>query len=148
MIHEKVLFSYPTLIREGMIANGQYLPDAMMYGIVLNKCHTIVITAGFITAIDKLGLYWNEIDIKLNDVSILSPSNQQKGSANILLAHPASKTQQIAIVSFRLREIRLTSSDLYTVVVSLHGSDSDGNKGNLLDTKECGFFVVGEDDNG
>ncbi|HHS9880090.1 TPA: hypothetical protein ACT0TC_003899 [Klebsiella aerogenes] len=142
MNYEKVLFAYPTLVKEGMPAGGFYPPDAVLFNVDPHENHSIVITVGFVTT--SAGNYWNEIDVVLNGKSVISTEHDGESTFNILLSTSPSLEQHVTVSSFFLKAVKLPEAGLYTAKVSLYDSDSNGNKGQLIDKKECSFIVAEE----
>lgn len=69
MKHEKVLFVYSTLIREGMVASGYYQPDAVLFDVDHKKNYSLAVTVGFVYESDVI--YWNEIDVIFDNKSVI-----------------------------------------------------------------------------
>ncbi|MFU2145888.1 hypothetical protein ACM55O_06165 [Hafnia paralvei] len=142
MLHEKVLFAYVTLIREGMVASGVYHPDAVLHDINHEKNYSLAVTAGFITKSD--GVYWNEIDVTFNNETVISPNHDGESNFRTLLSNRSSADQYVTISSFYLKAVRLPKAGIYTATVSLFSCDEGGQKGHFIDSKEC-LFVVAEE---
>lgn len=141
-MHEKVLFAYPKLIREGMVELGFFTPDAVLYDINHEKNYSVVITAGFLTK--SMGSYWNEVDVKHGNETVISPNHDGESKYQVLASSQSSAGQHVTTSSFFIKAVKFPVPGLYTATVSLYEGDADGDKGLLLDFKECSFVVAGE----
>lgn len=139
---EKILFAYATLLKEGMPANGRYLPDSVLYNVDPNKSHPIAVTAGIMTTDGPS--YWNEVDVTFDGKSVIDSAYDGSSSFYIWSSGKAIVGSTVTTASFNLMGVKLESIGLYTVTVSLFGSDSNGDKGNMIDSIKCYFVVSSE----
>ena len=139
---EKVLFTYASLIREGMPANSRYFPDSIIFNIDPRKSHPLAITAGFLTSSGYT--YWNEIDAPFEGQSVTDSA--YAGSSRFLVWKPGDgpNGSTATTATFELMGVKLESAGLYTATVSLCSNDSNGNKCNIIDSMECHFVVSSE----
>lgn len=125
-----------------MPANSRYFPDSILFNIDPSKSHPLAITAGFLTSSGCT--YWNEVDVTFEGKSVIDSAYD--GSSRFLVWNtgdgPNGSTATTA--TFELMGVRLESTGLYTVTVSLFANDSNGNKGNVIDSIECHFVVSSE----
>lgn len=139
---EKILFAYATLLREGMPANGRYLPDSILYNVDPNKSHPIAVTAGIMTS--DAPSYWNEVDVSFDGISVIDSAYD--GSSRFLVWSSGRTVEgsTVTTATFELMGVKLESIGLYTVTVSLFDSDSNGEKGNMIDSMNAYFVVSSE----
>ena len=140
MKHEKVLFVYATLIREGMAASGYYPPDSVLFDINHNKTYSLAVTVGFVYKSDVV--YWNEIDITFENTSVIDQKHDGESTFNVLGSSRPNSSEIVNVASFHLKGVNLAKSGMYTAVVSLFDSDESGKKQNFIDKKECCFIVA------
>lgn len=136
---EKVLFAYASLIREGMPANARYLPDSILFNIDHSKSHPIAVTAGILTSVGPS--YWNEVDVTFDGKSVIDSAYDGSSRFLVWASGKAPYEATVTTATFELMGVKLESTGLYTVTVSLFDSNSNGEKGKMLDSMEC-FFVV------
>lgn len=143
MKHEKVLFVYSTLIREGMVASGYYHPDAVLFEVNHNKTYSLAVTVGFVYRADVI--YWNEIDVIFENKSVIVQKHDGESTFNVLASSRPNTNDIVNVASFYLKGVNFPSPGMYTAVVSLYDSDEQGEKRNFIDKKECCFIVAERD---
>lgn len=144
MKHEKVLFVYSTLIREGMVASGYYHPDAVLFEINHKKTYSLAITVGLVY--EKDAIYWNEIDVVFENKSVINKEHDGESTFNVLASSKPNANDIVNVASFYLRGVNFPRPGMYTAIVSLYDSDEQGEKRHLVDKKECSFIVAGSKD--
>ncbi|WP_431648652.1 hypothetical protein [Enterobacter hormaechei] len=142
MKHEKVLFVYSTLIREGMVASGYYHPDAVLFEINHKKTYSLAITVGLLY--EKDAIYWNEIDVVFENKSVINKEHDGESTFHVLASSSPNANDIVNVASFYLRGVNFPRPGMYTAVVTLYDSDEQGEKRQLVDKKECCFIVAGE----
>lgn len=141
MKHEKVLFVYSTLIREGMVASGYYHPDAVLFDVDHKKNYSLAVTVGFVYESDVI--YWNEIDVIFDNKSVIDKKHDGESTFNVLASSKPNTNDIVNVASFYLKGINFPEPGIYTAIVSLYDSNEHGEKRNLIDKKECSFVVAG-----
>lgn len=140
---DKVLFSYPTLLREGMEASQIYSPEPLISGIKSGSIHQFIVTAGLMLNINKFVV--TELDILFEGQGMVLES-EKAGRVE----HPyrgLTYTGEVVYLSTMfLREVQIDKSGCYTILINLYLLDENHQKTDtILDTHTSFFYVMTEE---
>ncbi|MEI9628630.1 hypothetical protein [Phytobacter diazotrophicus] len=142
MEQEKISFVYPSLIDEGMSAEGMYPPTLSMKISNLERKNMIGVTAGF--NIRTVGIYVIEVEIKHSDDTSKAESSFY-GLIETKYLEKIDNSNQLAIYTMLSDNTDLSRNGFYTVSVRFFKSSSGEKVGDSLDEKTCFFYVSHED---
>lgn len=135
---EKILFAYPTLLREGMSANKPYPPEPLLIDMPLNRVNTIIVTAAMSLLLVKNTVV--NVDIYLNGEVVTKDTEAVDGYQEVMNTTFVGDDTLVVTTAMHVKNIVFPKSGNYEVRTRLLEVDDDGNK-TQTDTLSC-FITV------
>jgi hypothetical protein len=140
---DKVLFSYPTLLREGMEASQIYSPEPLISGVKSGSIHQFIVTAGLMLDINKFVI--TELDILFEGQGMVLES-EKAGRVEHPVRRLTNTSQIVYLSSMFLNEVQIDKSGCYTILIKLYLLDENHQKTDtVLDTHTSFFYVMTEE---
>lgn len=141
---DKVLFSYPTLLKEELEPNQIYLPEPLITGVKSNSTQSFVITAG-------LALQTNKRFVTELDILFEGSGRVMAGDMSGKVEHPVrtiiQNNQLIYLSSMYAKNVAVTKSGCYEISVTIYSlSENDEKSETVIDRHSSFFFILTEDE--
>lgn len=138
--HPKLTFVYPTFAREGMSANGPFIPDIGWQAGQFPEKIMLYVSIGLMLNSKKQ--YSFEIDILFDGASI-TPENAQEIDSKLINTGVSNRDDFVSISTNLIKDVVLPGAGLYTIKANLYAGKADSLEKELID--ECSsYFTVAE----
>lgn len=140
---DKILFSYPTLLREGMSASQIYSPEPLITGVKGGSIHSFVITAGLVLDTNKFVI--TELDILFEGQGMVLES-EKAGRVEHPIRTITNGKQIVYLSSMFVNEVQISKSGCYEILINVYLLDEKYKKTDtILDTHSNFFYVMTEE---
>lgn len=141
---DKILFAYPTLLKEELDPMQIYLPQPLITGVKSNSVQSFVITAGLALQTNKK--FVTELDI-LFDGSGMIMEDEMSGRVEHPFRTIVQNNQLIYLSSMFARSVEVVKSGCYEISVTIYSlSENDEKSESAVDRYSSFFFIQTEDD--
>lgn len=136
---DKILFAYPTLLREGMPASRIYTPEPLVTGIKGNSIQSFVVTAGLALETNKFVV--TELDILFEGKGMVLDSGET-GKVEHPIRKIIKNQQVIYLSSMFVNQVEISKSGCYEIHISVYLLNSEHEKTETIVDKHSSFFYV------
>ncbi|WP_217548866.1 hypothetical protein [Pantoea sp. GbtcB22] len=141
---DKILFSYPTLLKEGTSASPIYPPEPLITGIKSNSIQSFIITAGLALETNKFVV--TELDILFEGKGMVLDSGMN-GRVEHPIRRVIKNNQVIYLSSMFVSQVEISSSGCYEIYLSVYLlNDKHEKTETLIDKHSSYFYVLTEED--
>ncbi|ESN54799.1 hypothetical protein GXP72_12645 [Enterobacter sp. SES19] len=139
---EKVLFVYPTLLREGQSSKKPYKPDSLLIDISPSKKNTIIVTASILLLVLKNTFI--TVDVYLDNEAITLDSDSLDGFQEVMDTTYVGDESVIVTTAMHVSNVIFPCSGIYEIRTSLMVKNEEGVK-TQVDSISCflSVFVAG-----
>ncbi|WP_419057267.1 hypothetical protein [Kluyvera georgiana] len=138
--HPKLTFVYPTFIREGMSANGPFIPDIGWQVSQFPEKMMFYVSIGLM--LNSKRPYSYDIDVLFNGKS-LTPEDAPKIDSKLINTSVSNRDDFVAITTNLVKDVVMPSAGLYTIKARLFSGEADSTEKEMID--ECfSYFTVAE----
>ncbi|EHM0711555.1 hypothetical protein HmCmsJML010_03137 [Escherichia coli] len=138
-LSEKILFAYPTLLREGMSAQKPYPPEPLLIDMSAKKINTIIVTASIYLLVVK-NTFIN-VDIYLDGKIVTQDTESLDGYQEVMDTTYVSDDILVVTSAMHVKDVVFPKSGQYEIRTRLMEIDCNGET-KEIDTLSCYIAVT------
>lgn len=138
-LKEKILFVYPTLLKEGMLAGRPYPPEPLITGMSATKANTIIVTAAIALLVTSNTFI--SVDVYFNGELTTQDTESIDGYQEVMESVFISDDALVTTTAMHVKNIFFPEPGVYEIRTKLMELDGLNNK-IQIDALSCFITVI------